>query len=882
MSQMASSGGAGDFPPLRRRQIFHHFSLTRDADTQKYMPYKRLAFPQLSAVTNKRTNVTELQNMWLVGFLDHEREELHETGLAELSHFRNMPGGRLLPGAVDHVLRLYRREEKKRRQLEQGRKAGAGGEQVDEVVAKLSRAQKRYGASAGAGSAGGSGVRLSDHDLLRLKELAKEFEDAGRQKPTPLAQQQRRRKPAGHGRQRGSRHKGARAGAKGGGGKTRPGGKTRSAGKGAAPASRRRVPASVYRTENRRLRRAMRERRPHPQAGLVRSRAMEDLYELEREQTEAAIKIQQAYQRYRRMCFWHSYLRKTRAATKIQAQARGMVARALIRRWYLRRTWLVMLVQASARGLISRKNSRRTLARERFAAVMIGRLVRGHLGRVRSQRHLERCAALRIQRLWRGCVGRACADRAWLNAEVIKMQSLVRGHLGRKRHGMLSSEMHGSAGTVQRVVRGMYVRQRRNLMLWDREMVRRRNFLKILKSEDEYMCEQAAKLKTAVKSKDLAKKIEAARRVLGDMHEKVRSFEWDYLSLLRERGQVSPRAVAQGWSVALDDNIKQHRTFTTNAKLETIFVAATKLRQLEIAHEDSTIALGDSERAIQCVRRQREAALKNMWDRESELKWREEAKNKMQDVADQRRRWNVKWFTKEGKPDKRRRPGMQWDASVYAGGERETFFIGGTNLFANGADRSGVPAKLGTNEGVNRIADEVALQNTANQLAQYSALLKPLFEGVTDAAVEVDVRGWPPPKPPTVEVNDAADEALLLETINARLEQRAAAALDVPDMADDAAESAEEDHDEVKLDIAGADSPGDVVVAPGADLPPRPAGEAAVKQRIEDRRTRGKFSSRIPWSMLDELDSEKKKLDSEKKQQELFLRRQERKLRWDA
>ena len=83
-------------------------------------------------------------------------------------------------------------------------------------------------------------------------------------------------------------------------------------------------------------------------------------------------------------------------------------------------------------------------------------------------------------------------------------------------------------------------------------------------------------------------------------------------------------------------------------------------------------------------------------------------------------------------------------------------------------------------------------------------------------------------------------------------------------------------------DIAGADSPGDVVVAPGADLPPRPAGEAAVKQRIEDRRTRGKFSSRIPWSMLDELDSEKKKLDSEKKQQELFLRRQERKLRWDA
>ena len=66
----------------------------------------------------------------------------------------------------------------------------------------------------------------------------------------------------------------------------------------------------------------------------------------------------------------------------------------------------------------------------------------------------------------------------------------------------------------------MYVRQRRNLMLWDREMVRRRNFLKMLKSEDEYMCDQASKMQTVVKSKGLAKKIDTARRVLGNMHEK--------------------------------------------------------------------------------------------------------------------------------------------------------------------------------------------------------------------------------------------------------------------------------------------------------------------------------------------------------------------------
>jgi len=75
--------------------------------------------------------------------------------------------------------------------------------------------------------------------------------------------------------------------------------------------------------------------------------------------------------------------------------------------------------------------------------------------------------------------------------------------------------------------------------------------------------------------------------------------------------------LCQGWSVELDVNIKQHRTFATNAKLETIFVAATKLRQLEIMSQESAIAVRDSERAIQCVRRQREAALKNLWRREA-------------------------------------------------------------------------------------------------------------------------------------------------------------------------------------------------------------------------------------------------------------------------
>ena len=61
-----------------------------------------------------------------------------------------------------------------------------------------------------------------------------------------------------------------------------------------------------------------------------------------------------AWRRYVRMCYWHSFLIKGKAAIVVQRIARGFVTRLLVRRWYWTKSMLVMKIQACVRRLLER------------------------------------------------------------------------------------------------------------------------------------------------------------------------------------------------------------------------------------------------------------------------------------------------------------------------------------------------------------------------------------------------------------------------------------------------------------------------------------------------------------------------------------------------
>ncbi len=195
----------------------------------------------------------------------------------------------------------------------------------------------------------------------------------------------------------------------------------------------------------------------------------------------------------------------------------------------------------------------------------------------------------------------------------------------------------------------------------------------------------------------------------------IQQAEIDYLELQREKGRVSPRAIEQGWSEDLADNIEKGRKLVTDLKLEHILNLSFEARRSEEKLEQRKFRINEAIWWRNELNTWKDCELQDMWDRENARKHAEEHRAKVQAIADEKRRWSVLkttilfctflivrllfwctrfidtsflctlsplvlspprgvlFFTKEGKPDKRRQRGKKWDPSVYAGQERDIF-----------------------------------------------------------------------------------------------------------------------------------------------------------------------------------------------------------------
>jgi hypothetical protein len=104
---------------------------------------------------------------------------------------------------------------------------------------------------------------------------------------------------------------------------------------------------------------------------------------------------------------------------------------------------------------------------------------------------------------------------------------------------------------------------------------------------------------------------------------------------------------------------------------------------------------------------------------------RNRRKAERREVAEEKRMWAVKFFTSDGKPDKRRRPGKPWDPSIYARPEKMTYSaVDGVNLLAN--DIKSKALKPGSVESVNETMGKMALQTYLDQVNHYEQILNPI------------------------------------------------------------------------------------------------------------------------------------------------------------
>ena len=743
-----------------KKAVFVELPLTLDEGTAKYLPYSRVSFPRLTApggIKSAMQAKSELESMWVVGMLDHQRQIQLKDGLKDIQHFLSMPEGRILPGAVEELWNVYKNkarpgsaEQRKRGIYVRDGKPLTKGE-IRRVMGQSAMAAK-----------------LSDQDLIRLEQLEKGPSHSNWTKKD-LA-------------------------------KTLNG--------------------TVYKRENKKLRRAIRERRPTIRETRVRSKAMETLFEIERRQVVAAIRVQRQWKRYLRLKFWKLYLIKCAAAVRIQKIIRGTVVREFVRRWYQRKTFLVTLSNAIARGALARKHWRIQKALEYLASIMIQKTSRGWSARRRRERVERHSAAENIQRVWRGVVARARADRMWLNRQVMLIQRIVRGHLGRTKHVHVVGRVDAAIRLLQRVYRGMLGRHVRSAKLWERETAERTALVTMLRNEDEYLSTLVAEQRKRVAMGDFEAKERRWRQNLDKARDNVCVFlfsllffffffffslslfflfivlganfcccrllsfvvvccrllsllshfpllppssppsssssffflllllllplplplpssspslplhnrygcEFDYLGFLDERRAVSPRAIRQGFTDALDDNVHDWRKRVTRAKVECLFEAELTLRQTEEARKREMDKQEKIEVRFQQVQEQRQWALTSLWRRNSERKWQEETREKQVRVASQKRKWRINFFTKTGKPDKQRRAGHPWEDGAFADASHDTFFLGGADLMLGRKGEK--PGRLGSEKALQTALAAVHLQSTQNTMVQYGSVRLSFF-----------------------------------------------------------------------------------------------------------------------------------------------------------
>lgn len=120
-------------------------------------------------------------------------------------------------------------------------------------------------------------------------------------------------------------------------------------------------------------------------------------------------------------------------------------------------------------------------------------------------------------------------------------------------------------------------------------------------------------------------------------------------------------------------------------------------------------------------------------------------------AADERRRWQVHYFSRDGKPDKKRRPGRPWEASVFAGPDKATYSGNNVNLLAANTNiiGKGASVKSDTIKSIESTLDQVGLQTYLEEVKLYEQLLNPIAEimkntmGITPMGTSnLDDNGW--------------------------------------------------------------------------------------------------------------------------------------------
>eukprot|EP00941_MAST-03F_sp_MAST-3F-sp1_P003498 g3498.t1 len=457
-------------------------------------------------------------------------------------------------------------------------------------------------------------------------------------------------------------------------------------------------------------------------------RTMEHYYMYHRDLTDAAVTIQRKYREAARIAFWKRHARESLAARNIQKIARGGLTRVMVARWWSRRNFLVCKMQSIIRGHNVRQKWHEKNKREQEACIFLQRCTRGWMGRKRWALEQMTRAATDIQRVWRGggrLCGRALADKMWLTGHVIKMQRNIRRFVhGRVGVARMHKEMNDAVTMIQRAFRGWLSEKARHRLLRNRSVLQRVLQVNKLRSEAAYLDEAIMELDRDLERAQLDSRLEAIKKEEAVGRGECHQLEFDFLAFEREKRRLSPRAIAQGFVKNIDENIAKYRELTTKSKLKMLFNVGREVKRLEDLRKKADGMMEKMQWDKSNFERWREEDMAVHWQRVADYRKRNRDKHKKQAISEQKRKWSIRFYTANGKPDRKRRYGRPWDKSVYANPDKMRMTMTG-DFWTD----------------FSKYENLVKLQNTFNQYQQYGATLKPLMDTWENFGKNLEVAG---------------------------------------------------------------------------------------------------------------------------------------------
>jgi len=490
------------------------------------------------------------------------------------------------------------------------------------------------------------------------------------------------------------------------------------------------------------------------------STELEKYFEIERIEHIAATKIQRAYRGSKGLLKWKEAIKGMRAAQRIQRVARGMMTRIWVARWFFLRNTCVGRLQSHVRKILSNKHVRPKLARDQIEVVKIQKIIRGKLGRLRFRSIKLHVAATVIQVAWRGIVGRTRADRKWLDRVVIPIQTCVRRMSAVKQCKLARGSINLAAATIQKRFRIYVSNKKVTQKLKDREMEYMFENIQVLTAEESYAEEKLERFRKRFFGSGLKEKAEYKLQKLYEKMEEVHKLENDYAEMVRQREILSPRALVQGWIQELDATIFRLREQTTKAKLDCMFNEQIAVEQSDAYIEEKLLEIEEF-----TALKNRSAYSRNVEyaDQRRRSYWasikqiRDDHRRK---VAEEKRKWTVRYYTSDGKPDKKRRPGKPWDPSIVAGPEKAVY-SGGHDVDLLSHTEKGDKFRIGSKNSVDKVIRDMTLQTYLEGVTHYETLLNPLMNIMQNTYCA------PPDKPPPEELGFGPVGRLLAPALQA-------------------------------------------------------------------------------------------------------------------